>query len=219
MAKGIVIPEMCATFAIRNSKYYSDTLKELTEKLADTRQTLKETEDKVQSEHNTALQALELTDAMLEKLRAGIVIVDFQLKIIKANNTFCSILGEEAEEINEVIPGLVGAGLNKLFPEDICNLFDFVLKNTESIAGRDVRYGETLLNISIFPIRENQIAGGIIRDMRAPEVQRTEVTRRVSEVIDKNLEMVQKIGFLLGESAADIEKMLNSVIQIYKEKE
>jgi iron only hydrogenase large subunit-like protein len=218
MAKGIVIPEMCATFAIRNSKYYNDTLKDLTDKLAATRQSLTEAEDKIQSEHNTAVQALELTDAMLDKLRAGIVIVDYKKKIIKANNTFCAILGEEAQEINEVIPGLVGADLNKLFPEDICNLFDFVLKNSEMIEGRDVRQGESLLNISIFPIRENQVAGGIIRDMRAPEVQRSEVTRRVSEVIDKNLEMVQKIGFLLGESAADIEKMLNSVMEIYNEK-
>lgn len=218
MAKGIVIPEMCATFAIRNSKYYSDTLKDLNDKLAATRQQLKEAEEKVQTEHTAAIQALELTDAMLDKLRAGIVIVDFKMKILKANNTFCTIMGEEAEEINEVIPGLAGADLNKFFPEDICNLFEFVLKNSESIDGRDVKQGDSLLNISIFPIRENQVAGGIIRDMRAPEVQRSEVTRRVSDVIDKNLEMVQKIGFLLGESAADIEKMLNSVMEIYNEK-
>jgi hypothetical protein len=51
--------------------------------------------------------------------------------------------------------------------------------------------------------------------MQAPEVQKAEVIKRVSEVIDKNLEMVQQIGFLLGEGASDIEKMLNSVINFY----
>lgn len=219
MAKGIVIPEMCATFALENSKYFSDSLKELNEKLAKTRQELKETEEKVISEHDTATQASELTDAMLEKLRAGIVFVDFQMKIVKANNTFCSILGEEAEEINEVIPGLSGASLDKFLPEEVCNLFSFVLTNSESLDGKDVVHNDSLLNISIFPIRENQIAGGIIRDMRAPEVKKAEVINRVSEVIDKNLEMVQKIGFLLGESASDIERMLNSVINIYGKEE
>jgi iron only hydrogenase large subunit-like protein len=217
MAKGIVIPEMCPTFAIRNSKYFSETLKELNEKLAKTRQVLKETEEKVESEHNSAQQASELTDAMLEKLRAGIVFVDFKMKIVKANNTFCSIMGEEAEEINEVIPGLSGAALDKFFPEEICNLFSYVVTNSESIDGRDVRHGENLLNLSIFPIRENQVAGAIVRDMRAPEVQKAEVIQRVSDVIDKNLEMVQKIGFLLGEGASDVEKMLNSIIEIYGE--
>ena len=51
---------------------------------------------------------------MLEKLRSGVVIVDNMLKIVKANTTFTTILGEEAEQINEVIPGLVGADLNRL---------------------------------------------------------------------------------------------------------
>jgi hypothetical protein len=54
--------------------------------------------------------------------------------------------------------------------------------------------------------------------MQAPEVQKAEVIKRVSEVIDKNLAMVQQIGFLLGEGASDIEKMLNSVISFYEQK-
>jgi iron only hydrogenase large subunit-like protein len=216
MAKGIVIPGMCATYSIHNSLQVGNTLKELNEKLAKTRQALRESEDKANIEHTSAIQASELTNAMLDKLRAGIVIVDYQLKIIKANETFCRILGEEAEEISEVIPGLVGADLKKLFPPEIYNLFTYVITNSEFIDGRDVIYGDATLNMSIFPIHENQIAGGIVRDMKAPEVQRAEVIRRVSEVIDKNLEMVQKIGFLLGESASDIERMLNSVIQFYE---
>ena len=216
MAKGIVIPEMCATYSIRNSMQVGNTLKELNEKLAKTRLALRESDNKARIEHDSAIQASELTNAMLDKLRAGIVIVDYQLKIIKANETFCRILGEEAEEISEVIPGLVGADLRKLLPAEISNMFTYVISNSESIDGRDMVYGDAMLNLSIFPIHENQIAGGIVRDMKAPEVQRAEVIRRVSEVIDKNLEMVQKIGFLLGESASDIERMLNSVIQFYE---
>jgi iron only hydrogenase large subunit-like protein len=217
LAKGIVIPEMCSTYSIKSSKNYSTTLKELNENLAITRQALYEKEAQVKTEHVTAQQASELTNAMLEKLRAGIVFVDFKLNIVKANNTFCSILGEEVEEINEVIPGLLGADLHKIFTEDICNLFSYVLTESVAVDGRDIKHGNLLFNISIFPIRENQIAGAIVRDMSSPEVQRAEVIKRVSEVIDKNLSMVQQIGFLLGEGAADIEKMLNSVIQFYND--
>ncbi|MBN2523195.1 MAG: 4Fe-4S binding protein [Bacteroidales bacterium] len=217
MAKGIVIPEMCSTFALSHSKTFNETLKELNEKLAITRQTLRETEAKVKTEHDSARQASELTNAMLEKLRAGIVIVDYKLKIVKANSVFCTILGEEAEEISEIIPGLVGADLKKLFAPDIYNLFSYVLTDSESIDSRDVIHKDKILNLSVFPIINNQVAGGIIRDMKAPEVQRAEVIKRVSEVIDKNLEMVQQIGFLLGEGASDIEKMLNSVIKFYEQ--
>ncbi len=218
MAKGIVVPEMCSTYALRHTKTFNETLKELNEKLAITRKVLEETKKKVKTEHHTATQASELTNAMLNKLRAGIVIVDYKMKIVRANDTFCTILGEEAQEIAEVIPGLEGADLKKLLPDDIQNLFSYVISNSEEIESRDVVHDNRILNLSIFPIIENQIAGGIVRDMQAPEVQKAEVIKRVSEVIDKNLEMVQQIGFLLGEGASDIEKMLNSVINFYEQK-
>lgn len=217
MAKGIVIPEMCSVYAIQNTKSFNETLKELNEKLAHTRRELQEAKAKVKTEHDSAYQASELTNAMLNKLRAGIVIVDYQLKIVKANDTFCKIIGEEAEEISEVIPGLEGADLKKFVPPEISNLFSYVISNSEPLQSRDVTHNGGLLNLSIFPIINNKIAGGIVRDMRAPEVQKAEVIRRVSEVIDKNLEMVQQIGFLLGEGASDIEKMLNSVINFYEQ--
>jgi iron only hydrogenase large subunit-like protein len=217
MAKGITIPEMCSVYAITHTKSFNETVSELNEKLARMRNELNEAKKKLRSEHDSAYQASELTNAMLNKLRAGIVIVDFQLKIVKANDTFCRIMGEDAEEINEVIPGLEGADLRKIVHEDISNLFSYVIQNSEQIESRDVTYNEGLLNLSIFPIINHKIAGGIVRDMHAPEVQRAEVIKRVSEVIDKNLQMVQQIGFLMGEGASDIEKMLNSVIKFYEQ--
>lgn len=55
--------------------------------------------------------------------------------------------------------------------------------------------------------------------MSSPEVQKEEVLKRVTDTIDNNLQMVQKIGFLLGEGAAETERMLNSIIQSYQSKD
>ena len=216
MAKGIVSAELCATYTARHSVKYSKTIESMTKKLDDLQKKLDKSEAMVQSEHDNAEQAYELTNAMLEKLRAGIVIVNKDLSILKANITFARILGEEALDIFDVIPGLVGADLSKLFAKDICQLFNFVLDSGETVDGRDIHHESKLLNLSIFAIHENQIAGAIVRDMQAPEVQRAEVIKRVNEVIDTNLGMVQKIGFLLGEGASDIERMLNSIIEFYQ---
>lgn len=216
IANGITIPEMCISYARKSSKQFEESLHELNEKLVQARKSLKESELKTKQEKESASQASELTNAMLEKLRSGVVIVDHMLKIVKANATFTTILGEEAEQINEVIPGLVGADLKRLIPANLVTLFSYVITENESIENRDIKVGDVLLNVSIFPIEKGKIAGGIIRDMRAPEVQRAEVINRITEVIDRNLEMVQKIGFLLGEGATDIEHMLNSIIEFYK---
>jgi Na+-translocating ferredoxin:NAD+ oxidoreductase RNF subunit RnfB len=216
IAKGITSPELCISYALKNTISNSETIRQLNEKLAQTRKQLKETEENARLQKEAFTQMSELTDAMLDRLRAGVVFVDNKLKVIKANASFSKILGEEAEEINTIIPGLVNADLNKLFPLNLVNLFSFVLSDGEIIENRDIKIGENLLNISIFPIVNGKVAGGILRDMRAPEVQRSEVINRISEVIDRNLEMVQKIGFLLGEGATDIERMLNSIIEFYK---
>jgi iron only hydrogenase large subunit-like protein len=216
IANGTTIPEMCFSYALKTSINYEESVHEMNEKLAQARRSLKESEEKTKQEKEGALEASELTNAMLEKLRSGVVIIDSMLKVVKANSTFISILGEEAELINEVIPGLVGADLNRLMPTNFINLFSYVLTENDPIENRDAKIGENLLNVSIFPIVKGKVAGGIIRDMRAPEVQRAEVINRITDVIDRNLEMVQKIGYLLGEGATDIERMLNSIIEFYK---
>ena len=51
--------------------------------------------------------------------------------------------------------------------------------------------------------------------MYSPEVRKEETLKRVTEVIDKNLSMVQQIGFLLGEGASETERMLKSIIKSY----
>jgi hypothetical protein len=120
--------------------------------------------------------------------------------------------------ISDVIPGLSGADFKTLVPFGVYNMFSFVLKEDEPVVSKDIHIEEKMLNISIFPIRKNKICGAILRDLYSPEVQGEEVTSRVSEVIEKNLEMVQKIGFLLGEGASETEQMLNSIIESYKTK-
>ena len=216
MANGIVTAEMCATYTLRYSQKYDQTVVELQDKIDKMSIALRESEEKVMEEHESVVQTSEITSAMIEKLRAGIVIVDMRLKVVMANKTFANILGEEALEIYDIIPGLKGADLNKLLTPEICQLFSYVLEQAEPIDGRDVSFGDKLLNISIFSFKENNIAGAIVRDMGSPEVQKAEAVKRINEVINKNLEMTQQIGFLLGEGASDVERMLNSIIEFYE---
>jgi hypothetical protein len=129
------------------------------------------------------------------------------------------MLGEDAAEINEVIPGLAGADLKTLLPYGLYNLFTYVLTHNESITNRDIAHEGKILNVSVFSIEKGKIVGAVIRDMSAPEVQKEEVVKRLTEVIDKNLSLVQQIGFIMGEGAAETERMLNSIIESYKQKQ
>jgi Na+-translocating ferredoxin:NAD+ oxidoreductase RNF subunit RnfB len=218
VAKGLAVPEMCHTFNLRNKQEYIETLRQTNKKLAETKKALKESEENARKEKEIAQNASDMMNNMLEKLPTGVVIVDNNLKILHSNRSFINIVGEDAKAISDVIPGLSGADLKTLLPFNVYNMFTFVLKEDEPVVSKDVSFDEKMLNISIFPIKKNKMCGAIIRDLYSPEVQGEEVTIRVSEVIEKNLEMVQKIGFLLGEGAAETEQMLNSIIESYKSK-
>jgi iron only hydrogenase large subunit-like protein len=216
VAKGLAFPEMCHSFNLRNKQNYIETLRQTNRKLAETKKALKDSEENAQREKEIAQSASDMMNSMLEKLPTGVVIVDNNIKILHSNQSFINIIGEDARAVADVIPGLTGADLKTLLPFNVYNLFIFVIKEDQSVVSKDVHFEDKMLNISIFAIKKNEMCGGIIRDLYSPEVQGEEVINRVSDVIEKNLEMVQKIGFLLGEGASETEQMLNSIIESYK---
>ncbi|MBN2632783.1 MAG: 4Fe-4S dicluster domain-containing protein [Bacteroidales bacterium] len=216
VAKGLAVPEMCHTFNLRNKQEYIETLRQTNRKLAETKKALKESEEIALREKEMAQSASDMLNNMLDKLPTGVVIVDNNLKILHSNRSFINIIGEDARAISEIIPGLSGADIKTLIPFSVYNMFTYVMKEDEPVVSKDIHFEERMLNISIFPIKKNRICGAVIRDLYSPEVQGEEVINRVSEVIEKNLEMVQKIGFLLGEGASETEQMLNSIIESYR---
>jgi Na+-translocating ferredoxin:NAD+ oxidoreductase RNF subunit RnfB len=216
VAQGLTKTDMCITYSQKSKQDFIKTLKLTNEKLAHTQEALVDSEQKARKEQQVAQEALERTSSMLQKLPSAIVIVDENLKVIESNQSFINILGEDAADINEIIPGLVGADLKTLLPFQFYKLFSGVISNNENLVNRDVHLGEKLLNVSVFSIKKGKIAGAVLRDMYLPEVRKEEVINRVTEVIDENLDLVQKIAFLLGEGAAKTERMLNSIIESHK---
>jgi len=219
VASGIARTDMCVGYSLRSKQEYIRSLKVTNDKLAKTQQALKESEKQALEEKQATQDALETMQTMLRKLPTAVLIVDESLKIVASNESFITILGEEAADINEIIPGLVGADLKTLLPFNFYKLFTYVLTSADDVVGRDVHLNDKLLNVTIFSIKKNKIAGGVIRDMYMPEVRREEVINRVTEVIEQNLELVQQIAFLLGEGASKTEKMLNSIIESHQSKE
>ena len=216
VANGIARTDLCIMHSLKSKQEYIRTLKMTNEKLARTQQALQDSEKRALNEKQLSQDALETTQTMLRKLPTAVVIVDENLRIIGSNDSFVTILGNDAAEINEIIPGLTGADLKSLLPFQVYKLFSYVLTSSEDIHGRDVHVEDKLLNVTIFNIKKNKIVGGVIRDMYLPEVRKEEVISRVTEVIDQNLELVQQIAFLLGEGASKTEKMLNSIIESHQ---
>jgi iron only hydrogenase large subunit-like protein/phenylpyruvate tautomerase PptA (4-oxalocrotonate tautomerase family) len=216
VVQGLAKTEMCHLYGTRNRQEYIRSLKLSNDQLAKAQKALQESEKQAREEKETVKEYSETLASLLHKIPSGVVIINESLRIVQSNRAFIEILGDEAKTIDEVIPGLKGADLRTLLPPVVLNIFNHVLQNHQEVLHRDISFDNRLLNISVFPIKQGNSIGAVLRDLSLPEVQKEEVIKRVTEVIDKNLEMVQKIGFLLGEGASDTEKMLNSIIKYYR---
>ena len=163
-----------------------------------------------------AREASVIASVMMHKIRAGIVIVDSNFKVIDSNEGFARLFGEELEELYETIPGLQGADLQELIPEVVFKMFSSLMSSGESMLERDLKIQNHLLHISMITIYKNRVVGALIRDLSAPLLVREEIISRAQRVNKQNLETVKKIAFLLGENAAQTEELINSIIQSYQ---
>ena len=163
-----------------------------------------------------AREATVISSAMMHKIRAGLIIVDSEFKVIDSNEAFAKLFGTEIEELYETIPGLHGADLKELVPDVIYKMFSAAMTSGENAIERDLKVQNKLLHVSVITIYRHRVVGALLRDMSAPSLVREEIISRAQRVNRQNLETVQKIAFLLGENASMTEEMLNSIIESYK---
>ncbi len=216
VGKGLMKPEMCISFTLKNRQDFINKVTATNIKLAETRKALEESEAKLRREHEDVKESMTLIKAIMEKIPSAVIIVDSSLKILQSNQKFIELIGPDAREINEIIPGLIGADIKTLLPHQVYNFFSFVLNKSESIDNKDIEINDKFVTLSVFPIQNEKIIGAVFKNLYQPEVRKEEVISRINDVIEKNLGMVQQIGFLLGEGASETERMLNSIITSFE---
>ena len=150
------------------------------------------------------------TNALIRSMPSGVVIVDRSLTIVECNRQFAELAGADALVAWEAKPGLEGASLAKVVPV-LEEVFEAVNVNGMEI-DRDLKLGKKVVNISAFAVEQGAFAGAVVQDITLPSVRKQRIVSQASKVIDKNLAVVQKIAYLLGENAAETESILNSII-------
>ena len=150
-------------------------------------------------------------NALLKTMPAGAVIVNDALEVMECNRAFAELLGEDIVDVFMVRPGLAGARLKALLP--FIDIFKYILDSGELQVTRDVHYKDMILEVTLFTIEKHRVVGAICNDITTPSVQRERIVKQTSAALKKNIAAVQKIAYILGENAADIETILNSIVQ------
>ncbi len=154
-------------------------------------------------------QAQKKANGLLRCIPGGVVIVDAELKIVECNEYFANMFDAGTAYAYEARPGLKGALIEKIVP--LAKFIHSVLDSGEDVTREFYRVGKRLLNVTVFSIEPEQVAGLIIMDVTGAEIRRKQIAERARKVIDKNLTAVQEIACLLGEHVADTEILLRSI--------
>ncbi len=163
-----------------------------------------------------AKESMIISSHMLHKIRAGVIIINADYKVIDSNESFAQLMGDDIIELYETIPGLKGADAAELVPEIIYKMISNIMITGENNLERDLKYKNKLLHVSVVTIYKQRVIGAVIRDMSAPVLVRDEIISRAQRVNKQNIDTVQKIAYLLGENAAQTEELINSIIESYR---
>lgn len=154
---------------------------------------------------------------LLQKIPAGVLLVNAELKVMDMNQRCAALMGEDIASIYEVDPGLYGVDL-----KNICSfedLFRAVLTTGKEITERQIR--EDRQNLDLVHLQHTASSVGIrsiARLERAWRYKRSGCSKR-RRSDKKTQETVQQVACLLGENAAFTDATLRTVMEAYKKQD
>ena len=148
---------------------------------------------------------------LLQKIPAGVLLVDNDLKISDMNSCCADLLGEDVVMVYEASPGLQGVELDKIC--SFTDLFRTVLNTGKEITERQIREGDKIWLLSIYNIQPHRLVFGILQDLREPYVRKEWMLEKTQEVVRKYMATVQEVACLLGENAAFTDATLRSIME------
>ncbi len=160
--------------------------------------------------------AMRKAAAMLRCMPSAIVMVDNDLRVVEANDSFMRMFCDDMYEIFAARQdGLVGAAIDRVV--DFSEIFKAALKSGKDIHKERFPIKNKLYDIVAFTIEKNEIVGAIITDVTQSETNREKIAQKAQEVISKNITIVQDIACLLGEHMVETEMILSSIANDYDE--
>lgn len=156
--------------------------------------------------------AMRKAAAMIRCMPAAVVMVDNNMNILEANDSFMKMFTGDMYDVFKTRPdGLTGAAIDRIV--DFSDIFKTILKTGKDLHKERYHTKNRLYDISAFTIEENEIVGAVITDVTSTETNREKISQKAHEVISKNISIVQEIACLLGEHMVETETLLSSIAE------
>ncbi len=158
-------------------------------------------------------QAMKKLSAFMLEIPLGFCAIDKNKNIIECNYKFIKLSVDVDIQVDDkLVNRVVGTAIDKFYP--IAKFVSITLKEKRKVS-EIIQHESRIFNVTVFPFERGEVAGIIIQDITKPLMKKEVIVAKSQEVIKNNLKTVQKIAYLLGETAAETEVTLNEIIQAY----
>ena len=155
--------------------------------------------------------------AFMKATPLALCVVDTSFKIIECNYKFIELsIDIDIDITDEITQRVIDVKIDNFFPLKEHIESTFRSKEHKSVL---IHKDGKIFDVMIFIFEKDALAGLIIQDITKPSMKRDIVISKAQKVIKNNLKSVQKIAFLLGETAAETEITLNEIVDAYSAKE
>ncbi len=151
--------------------------------------------------------------AVLENLPLAVLVADKEGRISVIHKPFIDCLDYETRESGT----LTGTKIEQLFNDEVVARFYDTLHTGKPFNDLTVDSGAGHRHGSVIPLVGGDSAMITLREPYDGTALRQEIALRIENVIDQNMAMVQKIGYLLGEEMSQSTEKLNSLIRHIEE--
>ena len=136
-------------------------------------------------------------------------VVDTKMTIIDSNKLFQETIG-------------ISKNSKAVINEDVIYFVPFIdhikqmIEDESDFMEKDLIVRGKMLRLTMFALKSRKFICGIVRNMLSEDALGDEIITRTRNVINDNIESVQKIAYLLGENASRTEALLSSMIDMHK---
>ncbi|WP_017304996.1 PAS domain-containing protein [Spirulina subsalsa] len=149
----------------------------------------------------------------------ALIVVDADMHVKLVNPAFCTMFNVQTADI-------IDQPVSLFLDEDDIQDFKQVWETNEVIRGKEKEYSQYHLYVNqvIFPIEDQSIVACIMVNMtheldqkRELRKIKNETIKKVNEVVDNQMKVVQEIAGLLGETTAETKVSLLKIIQMLEQ--
>lgn len=152
---------------------------------------------------------------VIEHIYFPMVLVDSVGDILFNNQAFVDLLDYGARQLSKEINGLKSHNVNDILNEEMRERFkEYSVNHGSGPLSIFIKGSKYMLNI--YDIRKGKSKLLLFRNTADEQLGREELLLKLQEIIDRNMKMVQNIGFLMGEETSNTTSVLNSIIKYLK---